>query len=121
MQSLRSMKTGRLTAEKLLSIDPTCYDAHLAAGVENYILSQKPAPVRWVLELTGSETSREAGLARLRITAEKGHYLKPYARLLLAVAALRSQNRAEARQILQDLARQFPHNQLYAQELARIQ
>ncbi len=35
---------------------------------------------------------RNQGIERLRITAEKGNYLKPYARLLLAVAALRAQN-----------------------------
>jgi hypothetical protein len=121
LSSLSSVKNSRVTAEKLLAIDPTCYDAHLAIGVENFMLSLKPAPLRLFLRLTGAETDRELGLQRLRLTAEKGHYLKPYAQLLLAVAALRDQDRDRARTILRDLAMQFPHNRLYVEELARLQ
>jgi hypothetical protein len=120
LSSLGSVKSSRLTAEKLLNIDPSFYDAYLAEGVENYLLSLKPAPLRWFLQMAGAQTDRDRGLERLRITAEKGHYLKPYAQLLLAVAALRSQDGGRARQILQDLTRQFPHNHLYAEELARL-
>jgi hypothetical protein len=120
LSSLSSVKTSRVIAEKLLAIDPTCYDAHLAVGVENFMLSLKPAPLRLFLRLTGAETDRELGLQRLRLTAEKGHYLKPYAQLLLAVAALRDHDREQARSILHDLATQFPHNRLYVEELARL-
>ena len=54
------------------------------------------------------------------MTAEKGRYLNPYARLLLAVAALRDKNIPKARDLLGALAREFPHNRLYAQELAQL-
>jgi len=120
LSSLSSVKTSRVIAEKLLAIDPTCYDAHLAVGVENFMLSLKPAPLRLFLRLTGAETDRELGLQRLRLTADKGHYLKPYAQLLLAVAALRDHDRAQARSIMRDLAGLFPHNRLYVEELARL-
>jgi hypothetical protein len=120
LSSLSAVKNSRVMAEKLLAIDPSCYDAHLAVGVENYMLSLKAAPMRWFLRIAGAETDRELGLQRLRLTAEKGHYLKPYAQLLLAVAALRNQDRAQARSILRNLAMQFPHNRLYAEELARL-
>lgn len=119
--SLSYMKTSRLTAQKLLAIDPTCYDAYLAVGVENYLLGVNSAPVRWILRMTGSETDKEEGLQRLRLTADKGHYLKPFARLLLAVAALRDKDRQTARVLLAGLAKEFPGNQLYVTELARIQ
>lgn len=120
LSSLSSMKNSRAVAEKLLMVDPTRYDAHLAIGVENYMLSLKPAPMRWFLQLAGAQTDREQGIQRLRITAEKGDYLKPYARLLLAIAALRAQDRDQARTLLEDLARQFPHNPMYTEELARL-
>lgn len=107
-------------AEKLLAIDNTFYDAWLAIGVENYLLSIKPAPVRWFLRLGGAQIDKQQGLARLRLTAEKGHYLKPFARLLLAVAALRDNDRARARELLAALNREYPHNRLYLQELARL-
>jgi hypothetical protein len=121
MDSLKVMKTSRATAEELLAIDPAYYDAYLAVGVENYLLSLKPAPVRWFLQMNGAETDRERGIRNLRLTAEKGRYLCPYARLLLAVAALRNKDRAHARDILSKLAAEFPHNRLYSEELARLQ
>ena len=121
MTALGFMKAARSVAEKLLAVSPSYYDAYLAVGVENYLLSLKPAPVRWMLRMTGAQTDHDAGIAKLRITAEQGHYLLPYARLLLAVAALRDGNRDSARQLLGGLAREFPHNHLYASELAKLQ
>ena len=120
LDSLKIIKTGRGTAEKLLTIEPDYYDAYLAIGVENYLLSLKPAPVRWFLQMNGAEADRDRGIENLRLTAEKGHYLSPYARLLLAVAALRNKDKAGARDILSELSHEFPHNRLYAEELARL-
>jgi hypothetical protein len=121
LASLSYMKTSRITAQKLLEVDPACYDAFLAVGVENYLLGTTPAPVRWVLHLTGSQTDKGEGVKRLRLTAEKGYYLAPFARLLLAVAALRDKDKNTARTLLAGLATEFPNNQLYSRELAHIQ
>ena len=121
LDSLRIIKVGRDTAEQLLSIEPSYYDAYLAIGVENYLVSLKPLPLRWVLQMSGAQADRDRGLQDLRLTAEKGTYLSPYARLLLAVAALRNKDRGGARDILTRLAREFPHNRLYTEELARLQ
>jgi len=121
LDSLRVIKSGRETAEKLLAIAPDYYDAYLAIGVENYMLSLKAAPVRWLLSLGGAQVDRERGIQDLRLTAEKGHYLSPYARLLLAVAAMRNKDRAQARDLLTALVHDFPHNKLYSEELARLQ
>jgi hypothetical protein len=114
------MKNGRILAEKLLAINPSNYDAYLAIGVENYILGSSPAPVRWILQIFGAQTDKLQGMEKVRLTAEKGHYLLPYARLLLAVAALRDRNRDKARDLLDGLAREFPNNPLYSRELARL-
>ncbi|MCC7153468.1 MAG: hypothetical protein IT161_02775 [Bryobacterales bacterium] len=121
LTSLSLAKAGRVKAEQLLSIDPSFQDAWIAVGVENYMLSLKPLPLRWLLQLGGNQTDRDVGVARLRMTAERGRYLKPFARLLLAVAALRDRDKNTARTILSDLKAQFPGNRLYAEELARIQ
>jgi hypothetical protein len=120
LAGLSYMKQGRAKAEKLVASDPGCYDAYLAIGVENYLLSLKPAPVRWFLRLGGAETDKAEGLEKLRLTATRGHYLLPYARLLLAVAALRDNDREGARSLLDGLAREYPHNRLYREELARL-
>jgi hypothetical protein len=121
LASLGYMKASRAIAQRLLAIDPTCYDAYLAIGVENYLLGINPAPVRWILRMTGAETDKAEGLQRLRLTADKGRYLAPFARLLLAVAALRDKDRPAARTLLAGLVKEFPGNQLYVTELARIQ
>ena len=64
---------------------------------------------------------RNLGIQKLKLTAEKGHYLGPFARLLLAVVALRDGNKAQARNILDALSKEYPRNSLYVQELARLQ
>ena len=120
LDALRQVKESRAIADKLLAARPEYYDAHLAAGVENYLLSQKVAPVRWVLHATGAQTDMDTGIEQLKITAERGRYLQPYARLLLAVADLRAKDSASARVRLEWLAKEFPGNPLYRQELDRM-
>jgi len=118
--SFQQMKAGSAAAERLLAQDPTFYDAWLAVGVENYMLSIKPAPVRWLLRLGGGQTDRAMGIEKLRLTAEKGHYLAPFAKLLLAVAAMRDHDNQRARELLAGLIRDYPQNPLYRQELTRM-
>lgn len=118
--SLNEIKSGRAIAEKLIIANPAYGDAYLAIGVENYLLSLKPAPVRWFLRAGGAETDKDRGIANLSLTARTGRYLEPYARVLLAVAAMRDKNVARAKELLQGLARQFPHNPLYSRELSRL-
>ncbi len=120
LAGLSEMKQSRLLAERLIAVHPRCYDAYLAVGVENYMLSIKPAPVRWILRLGGAQTDKRAGIERLKLTAENGHYLLPYARLLLAVAALRDDDRAAARRGLEWLSSNFPGNRLYRAELLKL-
>lgn len=119
--AFEEMKSGRQEAERLLAENPQYYDAWIAVGVENYMLSVKPAPMRWLLHFAGGETDRAVGLEKLRLTSEKGHYLAPFAKLLLAVAALRDNHPQKARDILDWLSREYPHNPLYAQELAKLE
>lgn len=118
--SLKAMKAGRIHAEQLLKIDPHYGDAYLAIGIENYILSQKPMPVRWLLKAYGSQTDAARGIENVRLCIEHGLYMKPFARLMLAVAAMRDKNFNQARDILHSLAREFPRNPLYAEQAERL-
>lgn len=120
LTALSEVKQSRTLAEKLLAVHPDVYDAYIAPGIENYLLSQKPLAIRWFLRLGGAETDRELGLQKTRITAEKGHYFLPYARLLLAIADLRDNNRDGAKQKLAWLAAEYPGNHLYREELERL-
>lgn len=119
--ALSYTKESRFFAEKLVQAkQPEAADAYLGLGVENYLLSLKPAPLRVLLRVTGSNVDRERGIEEIRETALHGHYLEPFAKLLLAVAALRDHDPAHAREILGELHRRFPDNELYTREMNRI-
>ncbi len=118
--ALSYSKEASSWSKQALAANPMLFDAYLASGVENYMLSLKWGPVRWILNLTGAGTSREEGIRLLHLTANQGHYLAPFARMMLAVAALRENRPQEARSILLELKKEFPHNALYDRELALI-
>jgi len=120
VEALSYSKQASELSRQTLAINPTLYDAYLASGVENYMLSLKWAPLRWLLSWTGAGTDKAEGLRLLNITATKGHYLAPFARMMLAVAAIRDGHPQQARDTLTSLAQEFPRNSLYVRERDRI-
>ena len=107
-------------AEKLLKAAPDYYDGYLASGISKYIIGSMAAPVRWLLRIGGYSGDKRAGIQELEIAAQKGRYLGPFARLLLAVAYLRQNDRSRARDLLAGLESDFPQNPLFPRELARL-
>lgn len=119
LAALNFTKQGRIEADKLLKEDPNCYDAYIAVGVENYLTGIKPAPVRWLLQMGGMQTDKAQGIDDLKKTAAHGVLLAPFAKLLLAVAALRDKDTGTACNLLHGLVASYPKNPLYAKELWR--
>jgi hypothetical protein len=119
--SLRATRQASMWADELLAVDPACYDAFLARGIGRYIVGSLVAPVRWLLRFGGLEGDKKAGLDDLQVAAERGHYLAPFARILLAIAYVRERDTAHARQILASLDQDFPKNPLFAREMARLE
>lgn len=115
--ALRYTKQGRTFAEDLLKAKPDAYDANLAVGMENYMAGLKAAPLRWMLQMGGVETDKDKGVRELEQTAAHGDLLEPFAKLMLAVAALRDKDVPRACGYLHELANRFPKNQLYSREL----
>jgi tetratricopeptide (TPR) repeat protein len=107
-------------AKQALALNPTLYDANLAVGIENYMLSLKPAPIRWILGMAGAGTNKTEGVRLLKLTAEQGHYLAPFARLMLAVGELRDGRVQQGKAILVGLSQEFPQNTLYQRQIARL-
>ena len=107
-------------AKQALAANPTLYDANLAVGIENYMLSLKAAPIRWFLGMAGAGTNKAEGVRLLKLTAEQGHYLAPFARLMLAVGELRDGRTQPGKQILIGLSQEFPQNTLYQRQIARL-
>lgn len=118
--SLHFTKQATTSAQRLLGICHDCYDALLATGFSKYIIGSMSAPVRWVLRLGGLPADKQGGMADLQMTAEHGHYLAPFARILLAIAYVREKNRPRALELLSDLQRDFPGNTLFPREMARL-
>ncbi|MBZ5663946.1 MAG: hypothetical protein LAO30_05025 [Acidobacteriia bacterium] len=120
MASLHYTKEATGWSQQLIAVDPTCYDAHLASGVSRYIVGSMAAPVRWVLRLGGVSGDKAAGIAELKLTAEQGHLLAPFARILLSIAYVREKDLPRAREILMALQKEYPNNTLFGRELSRI-
>ncbi|HEX7287442.1 MAG TPA: hypothetical protein VF532_14745 [Candidatus Angelobacter sp.] len=120
MSALSFIKSANAYAERLLARAPDYYDAYLATGMGKYIIGGKAAPVRWVLRLGGIKGDQEEGVRELKLAAEHGHFLAPFARILLAFDDLRHKNKAAARSKLAALHQQFPNNTLFVEELAKL-
>src|SRR5205809_1513232 len=120
LASLHYTKESTAWAQQLLAVDPQCYDAHLATGISRYIIGSMAAPVRWILRLGGISGDKRAGIEELRLTADRGQYLAPFARILLAIAYVREKDNGHAREVLASLRDEFPSNPLFAREIARL-
>lgn len=120
MSSLRYTREANDWADKLLAVDPDCYDARVATGFSKYIVGSMAAPLRWVLRLGGVSGDKKQGIAELQMTADHGRYLGPFARILLAIAFVRDKDNTRARGVLAALRDEFPKNPLFAREIARL-
>ena len=119
--SLHYTKQASISAQALLAVCHDCYDALLATGFSKYIIGSMSAPVRWVLRMGGLPADKQGGIDDLQTTAEHGHYLAPFARILLAIAYVREKDKARAIQLLVGLQREFPANTLFPREIAHLQ
>jgi len=117
-ESLKRIRESEAYAQSLLAVKPNVADAYLALGAGNYIIGSLPAHKRFFLWLTGIQGDREVGMQQLKTAATQGNYLRPFAKILLALAALREGQSGLARAQLEDLAAEFPQNPLFARELA---
>ena len=121
LASLHFAKEAAAWAQQLLAICNDCSDALVATGFSKYIVGSMNAPVRWLLRMGGLPGDKQAGIADLQMTAQHGHYLAPFARILLAIAYVRDKNKTRALELLMTLRTQFPGNTLFPREIARLQ
>jgi hypothetical protein len=118
--SLHFTRDATRWARQLLTIDPKCYDAHLATGVSQYIIGSIASPIRWLARLGGLNGTKAGGIEELRLTAQQGRYLAPFARILLAIAYVRQNDKPRAREMLVSLEQEYPQNPLFAREIGRL-
>lgn len=120
MTSLHYTREANDWADRLLAVDPNCYDARVATGFSKYIIGSMAAPVRWFLRIGGVSGDKKQGIVELEMTADHGQYLGPFARILLAIAYVRDKDNTRARQLLASLRDEFPKNTLFTHEIARL-
>lgn len=122
LESLGHLREADRNARILLELAPDTDDAYVALGAANYIIGCLPAYKRAMLWIDGVHGDKALGLQQLARTAtsEHAHYLRPFAQLMLALAALREKNPDLSRRQLQALVMEFPENPLFAAELAKI-
>jgi tetratricopeptide (TPR) repeat protein len=120
LESLKYIKEAERTAEKLLAERPDAADASLALGAAHYIIGCLSGPKRFALKFAGMHGDRKLGMEELTRTSSNGRYLKPFAKIMLALAARREKKDDLARNLLRELNEEFPASPLFAVEYARI-
>jgi len=107
-------------ANRLLGVDSTAGDAYVALGVSNYILACLPAYKRFFQRIGGVHGDKTVGIRQLEQAVSQGHYLQPYAQLLLALVSLREKRPQRAQSLLAGLVSEFPENPLFKRELDKL-
>jgi hypothetical protein len=120
LESLHFVRAAEEDAHRLLAVAPDAADAYLALGAANYIIGSLPTHKRFFLWFGGIHGDKIGGMQQLGQTASHGHFLRPFAKLFLALAELREKQVQPAREEFQQLAAEFPHNSLFQKELAKI-
>lgn len=120
LQSLSLTKQGYRDARHLLTIEPQFYDAYLTTGFTEYVIGSMPLIFRWFLKFDDVQGDKQEGVRTLQIVADKGHYLKPFAKILLATAYLRDKHPDKTAQLLRELSDEYPANMLLKRQLQRL-
>ena len=120
IESLRLTREADTVAKNLLAVAPSAADAYVALGAANYILGCLPAYKRFLIRFGGFHGDRAVGMQQLGLTAAGGHYLRPYAKLTLGLAAMREKQWDLARKQFEELTAEFPANVKFARELAKL-
>ncbi|MEO7653721.1 MAG: hypothetical protein ABIZ80_24955 [Bryobacteraceae bacterium] len=120
LSSLPHIKKSTAYAQQLIKNYPEFYDAYLTTGMTEYMLGSMPFFVRWFIRIDDIKGSKEKGIDTVQMVARKGHYLKPFAKIMLAVAYLREKKPRLAQQELADLSHDYPENLLFKKELAKV-
>jgi len=118
--SLSPSKKSNSYCQQLLRADPKFYDAYLTAGFSEYMIGSLPFFVRWFVHFDNVSGNKDQGKQHLELTARDGHYFKAFAKILLAIAALREKRPADAQKIMAELSREYPANPLFRKELAKL-
>ena len=119
LDGLKRMKEANEYAKQLLAQHPDAADAYIAPGIANYVIGSLNPGFRFALWFGGIHGDKKLGMQQTANTAENGRYLRPFAKIMLALAARREKQNALAQKLLRELTEQYPQNDLFASEYAK--
>ena len=114
--ALKHLKEANSNAEILLADHPDAYDVYVAPGIAYYVIGSLSGSARFILWFGGIHGDKELGMQKVEKTADNGNYLKPFAKILLALSARRENKTELAIKNLKDLTEEFPGNTTYETE-----
>src|SRR5712672_434448 len=119
LDGLKRMKEANEYAKQLLAVHPDASDAYVAPGIANYIIGSLNPGYRFALWFGGIHGDKKLGMEQISKTVENGRYLRPFAKIMLALAARREKQNTLAQKLLHELTEEFPSNDTYAAEYAK--
>jgi hypothetical protein len=119
LDGLKRMKEANEYAKQLLAQRPDAADAYVAPGIANYIIGSLNPGYRFALWFGGIHGDKKLGMEQVAKTVENGRYLRPFAKIMLALAARREKQNVLAQKLLGELKDEFPANDTFAAEYAK--
>ena len=119
MEALKRLKEGNAHAKALLAKRPDAYDVYVALGSANYIIGSLNVGFRAMLWFGGVHGDKKLGMQQVEKTADNGRYLKPFAKIMLGLAARREKQNKLAQKLFHELSEEFPESPQYAIEYAK--
>jgi hypothetical protein len=119
LDALKMIKESNQYAKELLAQRPEALDAYVALGSANYIIGSLSGGTRFLLRFGNIHGDKKLGMEQMQNAADQGRYLKPFAQILLALAARREKQNALAQKLLRELTEEFPSSTLFASEYAK--
>jgi predicted Zn-dependent protease len=119
-RSLTPAERANSYAQRLIKLDPTFHDAYLTAGLSEYLVGSLPFFIRWFVHFDNVNGNKAKGVENLEKVARDGHYLRPFAKILLGIIDLREKKYREAQRLLLELNHDYPENPLFRTELAKL-
>ena len=119
LDGLKRMKEANEYAKQLLAVHPDAADAYVAPGIANYIIGSLNPGYRFALWFGGIHGDKKLGMEQISKTVDNGRYLRPFAKIMLALAARREKQNTLAQKLLHELTEEFPSNDTYAAEYAK--
>jgi tetratricopeptide (TPR) repeat protein len=115
-QALRHARAARSDHEEVLKLQPGFADAKTLVGAHEYVVGSLSAPVKVMVGIVGIRGDKNKGLRMLAEAGKDAPESGTDAKVSLALFFRREERYQEALEVIRSLARDRPHNFLFALE-----